>query len=77
LLAVPPELSDEPASAMLLLFNAHHEDVPFKLPKSPAGTWSVLVDTAQRAMPEGMTMKAGARVAVTARSLRVLAQPRA
>jgi glycogen operon protein len=77
LLAVPPDLLDEPASAMLLLFNAHHEDVLFKLPKSPAGTWSVLVDTAQHAMPEGMTMKAGARVAVTARSLRVLAQPRA
>jgi glycogen operon protein len=74
LLAVPP---DEPASAMLLLFNAHHEDVLFKLPKSPAGTWSVLVDTAQHAVPEGLTMKAGARVAVTARSLRVLAQPRA
>jgi glycogen operon protein len=77
LLAAPPQLTDEPASAMLLLFNAHHEDVPFRLPKSPAGPWSVLVDTAQRAMPEGRSMKSGSRMTVTARSLRVLAQLRA
>jgi glycogen operon protein len=77
LLNAPPDLADEPASALLLLFNAYYEDVPFRLPRTPAGQWSLLVDTAQPGGTTGATMKAGARMKVTSRSLRVFAQSRA
>jgi glycogen operon protein len=34
-------------TSFLVLFNAHHDRIPFTLPATPAGEWLVLVDTAR------------------------------
>ena len=35
----------------LLLFNSHHEDIPFSLPKAGPSGWALLIDTATGALP--------------------------
>ncbi|MEO8119423.1 MAG: glycogen debranching enzyme GlgX, partial [Rhodoferax sp.] len=35
----------------LLLFNAHHDTIPFTLPQAKNGAWRLLLDTATDAMP--------------------------
>ena len=35
----------------LVLFNAHHDEIPFTLPATPHGAWRLLVDTAGSAPP--------------------------
>jgi isoamylase len=60
--------------SFLLLFNAHHEDLPFRMPPAYfAAGWSRLVDTAERNSEEnGVVLEPGAQVSVAARSLQVL-----
>jgi isoamylase len=63
--------------SFLLLFNAHHEALPFTLPGDAFGTgWRVQLDTANPGAVEGV-FDAGATVEVPGRSLRVLRRPRA
>ena len=56
--------------AFLVLFNAHHEPVPFKLPASSGG-WEVMVETAHRNR-EGRKYLTGQRYPLEERSLVVL-----
>jgi isoamylase len=58
---------------LLLLFNAHHEDVDFKLP-DPNGTtgWKVLLDTASDEPPSEQRSRGGESMRVLGRSIIVL-----
>jgi len=60
--------------SFLLLFNAHSEDVPFRLPSDRWGeAWTAAVDTFDPALEEGsLTYKAGDEVPVRSRSIVVL-----
>jgi glycogen operon protein len=64
--------------SFLLLFNAHHEDLPFRLPPEYFGAgWSRLVNTADAEGEEnGVVFEPGAQVSVAARSLQVLIRAR-
>jgi glycogen operon protein len=64
---------------LLLLFNAHHEDIPFILPGFRSQRrWHVAVDTARkRAETSGRRFAPGDVYALEARSMVLLAQPRA
>ncbi|MBA2443344.1 MAG: glycogen debranching protein GlgX [Rubrobacter sp.] len=64
----------EPDDDFLLLFNAHHEEVPFTLPADAGeARWEPLVDTSRQggANPEGF-YKPGSEYPLQARSLAVL-----
>jgi isoamylase len=69
------KISDD---SFLLLFNAHHEDLPFRLPPEYFGAgWSRLVNTADAEGEEnGVVFEPGAQVSVAARSLQVLIRAR-
>jgi glycogen operon protein len=58
----------------LLLFNAHHEEVPFKLPGDRwSRSWTKAIDTrTSRLSDDPQPMDAGATVAVGGRSVCVL-----
>jgi len=57
---------------LLLLLNAHHERIEFKLPDAPPA-WNVLVDTHQSdGMPEQQSFTAGATYPLEGRSLALL-----
>ena len=58
----------------LLLFNAHHDAVPFKLPPSPLGEWHPVVDTASAdgAPADATPRHGGAQMEVEGRSVYVL-----
>jgi glycogen operon protein len=63
--------------SFLLLFNAHHQAVPFTLPGEAYGrAWEVELDTADplkaRAARRGRDAKPGGRLRIVARSLLVL-----
>ena len=63
--------------SFLLLFNAHHQAVPFTLPGEAYGrVWRIVVDTADpllvRARRRERDAKPGGRLRITARSLMVL-----
>ncbi|MBB5784907.1 glycogen debranching protein GlgX [Nonomuraea jabiensis] len=66
--------------SFLLLINAHHENMSFTLPGEECGTgWVPVLDTSHETMEEAFPdegWQAGDLVAVTARSLQVLRQPR-
>ncbi|MFF4618102.1 glycogen debranching protein GlgX [Nonomuraea jabiensis] len=66
--------------SFLLLINAHHENMSFTLPGEECGTgWVPVLDTSHETMEEAFPdegRQAGDLVAVTARSLQVLRQPR-
>ncbi|MEV4574265.1 glycogen debranching protein GlgX [Nonomuraea jabiensis] len=66
--------------SFLLLINAHHENMSFTLPGEECGTgWVPVLDTSHETMEEAFLdegWQAGDLVAVTARSLQVLRQPR-
>ncbi|MFI6732946.1 glycogen debranching protein GlgX [Nonomuraea sp. NPDC050451] len=66
--------------SFLLLINAHHENMPFTLPGEECGTgWVPVLDTSHETMEDAFVdegWQAGDLVAVTARSLQVLRQPR-
>ncbi|HEY9025243.1 MAG TPA: glycogen debranching enzyme GlgX, partial [Burkholderiaceae bacterium] len=55
---------------LLMLFNAHHEDVSFVVPSG--GLWQVAVDTAQEADEPIPAVEGGATLALPGRSLKVL-----
>ena len=56
----------------MLLFNAHHEPVQFKLPTIPAGRrWELLVDTAE-ALTTRKMYRTGQRYEVAGRAVAVL-----
>ena len=61
-------------NSFLLLFNAHHEDMAFRLPGDDYGAaWSGVVDTAAADDSEAEGAEpAGSELKVRARSLRVL-----
>ena len=59
----------------LLLFNAHHEDLPFLLPEV-GGPWRVCLDTASAAGDVRLALPGGSRYPLRARSMAVLARPR-
>jgi glycogen operon protein len=65
----------------LLLFNAHHEDVPFSVPTWGGADWTVRIDTAEPRLPPPdaarPTLADGATCALRARSLAVLVRPAA
>ncbi len=63
--------------SFLLLFNAHHDGIPFKLPDLGAGGWLVLVDTAfgNGLLPEG-TYQPNGTYKLAGRSLALLQQVR-
>jgi isoamylase len=56
----------------LLLFNAHHEPLPWTLPSSFATLWTVVVDTTTSAVGAGESYKASEQLLVAARSVVVL-----
>ncbi|MGW0198288.1 glycogen debranching protein GlgX [Nonomuraea sp. NPDC003201] len=66
--------------SFLLLINAHHENMSFTLPGEECGTgWVPVLDTSHETMEDAFVdegWQAGDVVAVTARSLQVLRQPR-
>ncbi|MFI9835793.1 glycogen debranching protein GlgX [Nonomuraea sp. NPDC051941] len=66
--------------SFLLLINAHHENMSFTLPGEECGTgWVPVLDTSHETMEDAFVdegWRAGDLVAVTARSLQVLRQPR-
>ena len=57
-----------------LLFNAHHEALPFRLPQRPdlGESWIRILDTAEGFLQEGEAVSAGSEVKVEARSLVLL-----
>jgi glycogen operon protein len=61
--------------SFLLLFNAHHDAIPFKLPDLGAGGWLALVDTAFGNLPEG-TYQPNGTYELAGRSLALLQQIR-
>ncbi len=63
--------------SFLLLFNAHHDAIPFKLPDLGAGGWLALVDTAlgNGLLPEG-TYQPNGTYQLAGRSLALLQQVR-
>ena len=59
--------------SFLLLFNAHHEDMAFTVPKEIYGErWEVVTDTAAPMLEDQPSAKAGEPVTVEARSILVL-----
>jgi isoamylase len=57
---------------LLIMFNAHHEPVPFSLPRfRPRVRWTCLVDTASE-LREGKVFRGGQRYPLDARSLALL-----
>ena len=54
---------------MLVLFNAHHDDIPFSLPPTRSGQkWERLIDTAR---PSALAVKAPVPYPLTGRSVAV------
>ena len=60
--------------SFLMLFNAHHEDVPFMLPTRRFGaTWEMVVTTADPSADEGLLVaRARTEVPIIARSVMLL-----
>ena len=59
--------------SFLLLFNAHHEPLPFTLPPEDfGGTWECVLDTAVAVVPDRPWLKAGSETMLEARTLVVL-----
>ena len=58
----------------LLLFNAHHEHVQFKLPDLPGEAWSVILDTSAQAAEVAPILIAGVLFTVCGRSLALLSR---
>jgi glycogen operon protein len=59
---------------LMLLFNAHHETIPFRLPGSPEQIWQPLLDTSLRPGEEGSLR--GRRYELRGRSMAVLRKGR-
>ncbi len=76
-IATPDERGERiTGDTLLLLLNAHHEDVTYLCPPVEWGSrWEVLADTAGEHDHEGDLVEARGTVAVTARSVVILARP--
>jgi isoamylase len=62
-----PEIGD----TLLILFNAHHEPIPFMLPEALEGQqWQRLIDTTDPALDEGL-MEVGSKYRLEARSMAI------
>ena len=60
----------------LVLFNAHHETIPFTLPALGRDGWHAILDTDSAAAPvAGAVLEPGSAYALTGRSVVVLRQP--
>ncbi|WNV73936.1 glycogen debranching protein GlgX [Geodermatophilus sp. DSM 44513] len=60
-----------------LAFNAHHEPIEFHLPSDEyAGSWTVVLDTAEMGEVEPRELKAGETLTLADRSMVVLSAPR-
>ena len=60
-------------ATLLILLNAHHEEVPFLLPEVPDGpSWTALVDTAEPEAPQRARLPAGETFALQGRTLALL-----
>ena len=63
--------------SFFVLFNAHHEPMPFTLPRGPWGKqWTVVVDTRHGEVGDGPTMKAAEALVLEARTLALLRRVR-
>jgi glycogen operon protein len=57
-------------ATLMLILNAWHENLPFKLPQPPGGSgWTLLLDTVRPDLPEGERFEPGHAYDVTGRSL--------
>lgn len=54
---------------LLMLLNAYHEGVSFKLPKSPTGSWRLIVDTEHGTIEPHSAAAAGDELIISGRSL--------
>jgi glycogen operon protein len=62
--------------SFLLVFNAHHEPLPFTMPAASFGRdWSVLIDTANAGDAPARSVGAGEHIEVAARSVVVASRP--
>jgi glycogen operon protein len=62
--------------SFLLLFNAHHEPLPFTMPAASFGrSWNVLIDTADAGEAPARSVGAGEHIEVGARSVVVASRP--
>ena len=52
-----------------MLLNAYHEGVSFKLPKSPTGSWRLIVDTEHGTIEPHSAAAAGDDLIISGRSL--------
>jgi isoamylase len=60
-------------ASFLLLFNAHHETVPFRLPDAGHGEWFAQIDTAfDTGRPQLRAVAAGEQYPLQGRSLVLL-----
>ncbi|MDI5967980.1 glycogen debranching protein GlgX [Streptomyces sp. SL13] len=72
------EREPAPDDSFLLLFNAHHEPVEFRLPSAALGReWNTVLDTAEPTAPAPAALPAESALTLTAHSLQVLTAPRA
>ncbi|MDI5961905.1 glycogen debranching protein GlgX [Streptantibioticus silvisoli] len=72
------EREPAPDDSFLLLFNAHHEPVEFRLPSAALGReWNTVLDTAEPTAPAPAALPAESTLTLTAHSLQVLTAPRA
>jgi glycogen operon protein len=63
-------------NTLLVLLNAHHEDVVFTLPRVDWGnTWELVVDTAVQVAPGPARLASEAKLPLRSRSLVVLRRP--
>ena len=61
-------------ATLLIVFNAHHEDVPFTVPETSGGTqWTLIVDTSQGNDFSHATLEFGTSYPSPARSVQLLA----
>jgi isoamylase len=76
-LVVPDEVGRRPmGNTLLVLMNAHHEDVSFTLPHVDWGNeWEVVVDTAAAVAPVASKLASEAKLSLRGRSTMVLRRP--
>jgi isoamylase len=62
--------------SFLVLFNAHHENLTFKMPAQSFGhAWSIVIDTAAESEDQGRSVEAGGTIEVSERAVVVASRP--
>jgi glycogen operon protein len=60
----------------LLLFNAHHEDMDFRIPEIGDGAWTPVIDTSlPSGSPEAQSLRPGETYTMKCRAMAVLSRP--